>query len=186
MAVFIYPQQQVTIPGVATEATLLLVEQNTADTVTELQTANTTLASIDSTTIASNTELTTANGTLTSISGSTGDTVTELQTANATLNNLATEATLSTVVTNTGNTVSELQLANISLLNTETAVSELNARTAGSLTPVEFDEQVITYVLAGNGIGEISTVEYKLATVTVALLTMSYDANDRLSGVVRS
>ena len=47
MAVFIYPQQQVSIPGVATEATLLLVEQNTADTVSELQTANTSLDSLE-------------------------------------------------------------------------------------------------------------------------------------------
>jgi hypothetical protein len=44
MSTFIYPPLQVTIPGVATEATLLQVEANTANTVTELQTANSTLA----------------------------------------------------------------------------------------------------------------------------------------------
>lgn len=41
MAMFYYPAPPVTISGVATEATLLLVETNTADTVTELQTLNT-------------------------------------------------------------------------------------------------------------------------------------------------
>ena len=40
MATFIYPVSQVSIPGVATEATLLLVEQNTANTVNELQSVN--------------------------------------------------------------------------------------------------------------------------------------------------
>lgn len=41
MALFIYPPN--TISGVATEATLLLVEQNTADTVQELQDVNSEL-----------------------------------------------------------------------------------------------------------------------------------------------
>jgi hypothetical protein len=40
---FIYPPSQASIPGVATEATLLLVEQNTADTVQELQGVNSEL-----------------------------------------------------------------------------------------------------------------------------------------------
>lgn len=44
MSTFVYPPQQATISGVATEATLLLVEQNTADTVTELQTLNSDVA----------------------------------------------------------------------------------------------------------------------------------------------
>ena len=67
-----------------------------------------------------------------------------------------------------------------------TEVEALNARMGGSLTPVEFDEMVLTYVTVGNGIGEIQTVVYKLATVTVKTLTLSYDGSDRLSGVVAS
>lgn len=47
MALFTFPAQAVSIPGAATEATLLLVEQNTADTVTELQTLNTAFSSED-------------------------------------------------------------------------------------------------------------------------------------------
>jgi len=69
---------------------------------------------------------------------------------------------------------------------TEATLASLDARVAGSLVPLAFDEQVITYVTVGNGIGEIETVVYKLATVTVATLTMSYDGSDRLSGVVRT
>lgn len=49
-----------------------------------------------------------------------------------------------------------------------------------------YDEIVLTYVSAGNGAGEIETVTYKLATVTQATLTLSYDANNKLSGVVKS
>lgn len=67
-----------------------------------------------------------------------------------------------------------------------TQIQEINAKTAGSLAPVEFDEQVLTYVPSGNGVGEIQTVVYKLATVTVKTLTLSYDGSNRLSGVVAS
>jgi hypothetical protein len=50
----------------------------------------------------------------------------------------------------------------------------------------EHDEIELTYVTSGNGIGEIGTVVYKLNSTTVATLTLSYDANDKLSGVVKS
>ena len=56
----------------------------------------------------------------------------------------------------------------------------------GSLAPNEYDEVDLTYVAAGNGAGEIETVVYKLATATVATLTLSYDANDNLINVIRS
>ncbi len=71
MATFIYPQTQVSVPGVATEATLLQVEQNTADTVTELQTANTELQSISTALadVATETTLASAASSLTSIDG---------------------------------------------------------------------------------------------------------------------
>lgn len=56
----------------------------------------------------------------------------------------------------------------------------------GGLVPEAYDEIALTYVAAGDGAGEIETVVYKLATVTVATLTLGYDANDRLDSVVRS
>jgi hypothetical protein len=49
-----------------------------------------------------------------------------------------------------------------------------------------YDEIVLTYVASGNGAGEIETVVYKLATATQATLTLSYDANNKLSSVVQS
>jgi uncharacterized protein (DUF3084 family) len=72
MAVYIYPAQSLSIPGVATEATLLLVEANTANTVAEL--------------VDVNTELNSQTTLLTNIETDTTDTVTQLQAANAELN----------------------------------------------------------------------------------------------------
>jgi len=48
----------------------------------------------------------------------------------------------------------------------------------------EHDEREIAYVTSGNGIGEIETVTFKLATVTVNTLTFTYDSNDNLTDVV--
>lgn len=176
MALFTYPPVSIDTAGLATEATLLQVESNTADTVTELQSANTTLTSIDGTLSNVEAEVQTAVASLAVIESTVSTEVTaaaslsELQTLNS--NDFATEPTLQNVLGDVQNILAE--------------VTAVNSRVAGSLTPVEHDELVITYVLAGNGQGEISTVTYKLATVTVAVLTMSYDANDRLVGVVRT
>ncbi|MBC8553199.1 MAG: hypothetical protein H8D23_26565 [Candidatus Brocadiales bacterium] len=57
---------------------------------------------------------------------------------------------------------------------------------AGSLVPESYDEITLTYVSAGNGVGEIETVTYKKDGSTIATLTLSYDGDDKLSGVVRS
>lgn len=70
--------------------------------------------------------------------------------------------------------------------NQASEIALLTARLTGSLTPVAFDEIALTYVVAGNGIGQIATAVYKLATVTVKTLTFSYDGSDRLSGTVAS
>lgn len=56
----------------------------------------------------------------------------------------------------------------------------------GALVPEAYDEIDLTYVAAGNGVGEIETVTYSLEGSTVATLTLSYDSSDRLSNVVRS
>lgn len=74
----------------------------------------------------------------------------------------------------------------VTLQDVLTEVTALNTRMAGSLAPVAFDELVMTYVTVGNGIGEIETVTYKLASTTVKTLTLSYDGSNRLSGVVAS
>lgn len=69
---------------------------------------------------------------------------------------------------------------------TQATLSTLNVKTAGSLVPTAFDEVDLTYVVAGNGIGQIQTAVYKLAASTVKTLTLSYDGSDRLSSVVAS
>ncbi len=54
------------------------------------------------------------------------------------------------------------------------------------LVPYKYDEVVTTYVPSGNGVGEVATAVYKLATVTVATLTMTYDSSNRITNVVRT
>lgn len=66
---------------------------------------------------------------------------------------------------------------------TEATLEAFSDKTAAGLVPEKFDEQVITYVGATT---DIDTVTYKLASVTVAVLTMSYDGSNRLVGVVKS
>jgi len=54
-----------------------------------------------------------------------------------------------------------------------------------SIQPHAYDSIDITYITTGNGVGEVGTVTYKLATVTVATLTLTYDVNNNLISVVR-
>ena len=57
---------------------------------------------------------------------------------------------------------------------------------AEGLSIPKHDYISLTYVAAGNGIGEISTVTYKQGGQTVATLTLGYDASNRLNAVTRS
>jgi hypothetical protein len=77
----------------------------------------------------------------------------------------------------TGAATSALQTTGNSTL------SSFSAKSGASMVAVAHDEVVVTYVGATT---LISTVVYKLATVTVATLTFSYDGSNRLIGVVRS
>lgn len=67
---------------------------------------------------------------------------------------------------------------------TQATLSTLNSKTSGALVPTAFDEIVLTYVPSGNGVGQIATAVYKLASVTQKTLTMTYDASNRLTDVV--
>lgn len=63
----------------------------------------------------------------------------------------------------------------------------LQVRSLGSsLVSEVYDEIVLTYVPSGAGAGEIATATYKLATVTVATLTFSYNASNQLTSIVKS
>lgn len=58
-----------------------------------------------------------------------------------------------------------------------------------SLIPDAYDYIAVTYVAAGDGVGEIETVTYKTGGsggTTVATLTLAYDANDKLSSITRT
>lgn len=57
---------------------------------------------------------------------------------------------------------------------------------SGTLVSQTYNEIDLTYIAAGNGVGEIATATYKLSGVVVATLTLSYDASNRLSTVVKS
>lgn len=67
--------------------------------------------------------------------------------------------------------------------NTITALSSFAAKTASSLVAVPFDNLGMTYVGLTS---DIDTVTYKAGATTVAVLTLAYDGNGRLSGVTRS
>lgn len=56
----------------------------------------------------------------------------------------------------------------------------------GNLVPDKYTSIVLTYIVAGNGAGQIGTVTYFNDVVQVALLTLTYDVSDRLIQVVRT
>lgn len=64
--------------------------------------------------------------------------------------------------------------------------NSLQTQSMGSLVPEPYDELVLTYVTAGNGLGEIETVTYKKDGSTIAVITLGYDGSDKLISVVRS
>jgi hypothetical protein len=64
-----------------------------------------------------------------------------------------------------------------------TSVSTLNAKSGGSLVPLAFDSQSISYVASGNGAGQIYQVLYYsggLSGTLVKTVTLSYDGSNRL------
>lgn len=65
----------------------------------------------------------------------------------------------------------------------------LTIRDYSKLVPEAYDYMLLTYVAAGNGAGEIETVTYKTGGSggsTVALLTLTYDANNEILTVTKT
>ena len=63
------------------------------------------------------------------------------------------------------------------------------ATSSGLIFGKPFDFLIITYVTSGNGTGEIETVTFKQGGsngTVLGVLTLAYDANDKLSTVTRS
>lgn len=73
----------------------------------------------------------------------------------------------------------------------ETADGQLAQKTVniGNLITEPYDYIALTYVAAGNGAGEIETVTYKSGGsggTTIATLTLTYDASNRILDITRS
>lgn len=73
---------------------------------------------------------------------------------------------------------------------TEAKQDDIISAITGSagLVPDSYDYVALTYVSAGNGIGEIETATYKTGGsggTTVAILTLAYDANSNLTSVTK-
>lgn len=66
------------------------------------------------------------------------------------------------------------------------AAGNLNVNVLSGLVPTSYDEIALTYVPSGNGAGQIATATYKLASSTVATLTMTYNSSDQLTDVIKS
>lgn len=58
---------------------------------------------------------------------------------------------------------------------------------AGLYIP-QHDYVIMTYVAAGNGVGEIETITYKVggaSGTTVAVMTLGYDSNNKLETITK-
>lgn len=53
-------------------------------------------------------------------------------------------------------------------------------------TPPAYDNITTTEVTAGNGIGQMETVTYWLDGVSQMVITITYNANNRISGIART
>lgn len=54
-----------------------------------------------------------------------------------------------------------------------------------SLVPEDYDQISLSYISSGNGTGEVGVVTYKKATVVVAILSLTYDSENRIIDVLR-
>jgi hypothetical protein len=210
MATFIYPQQQITISGGATEAKqdVIILELQNIEADIESGNAAQATASNQTTIIAELQDIeadiesgnaaqaTAANQT--TIIAELQDIEADVEAGNTTLTSIdgkitavdTDDVTITSSVLPTGAATSANQATEIaSLSSIEADLTDLNARLAGNLVPELFDYIALTYVAAGNGAGEIETVTYRTggaAGTIVATLTLAYDASSRLSTVTRS
>ena len=66
---------------------------------------------------------------------------------------------------------------------------DVSATVIGSLVPKEYDYMALTYVASGNGAGKVETVTYKTGGsggTTTAVLTLTYNADDKVETVTRT
>ena len=66
---------------------------------------------------------------------------------------------------------------------------DVSAAVIGSLVPDDYDYMALTYVAAGDGAGKVQTVTYKTGGsggTTVAVLTLTYNTDDKVATVTRT
>jgi len=80
----------------------------------------------------------------------------------------------------TGSATATNQSTEIGLL------TAMNNRMAGSLVPLAYDETDLSYIISGPGAGQVGTVLYKLASILVATLTLTYDGSNNLLTAVKT
>lgn len=172
MALFVYPPVSLSISGGASEATLLQVEQNTLDTVTELQTLNSNVAKEAK----QDTQITEAQSTNA-----------KLDTLNAT--DFATEAKQDSQITELQSINSELdaQTALLTTIDADTSaisasISAINNKLAASFFTLPYDQIQVTAKTADGP----TTILSKLATVTQQTLTITYDVDGDFENAVVS
>jgi hypothetical protein len=96
----------------------------------------------------------------------------------------AVENTASNGATSANQTTTLTSLANL--------LAELSAfadKSKSSDVTEAHDYKAFTYVAAGNGVGQVETITYKLggaAGTTVALQTLTYDAQNRVTSVAKT
>ena len=170
LAVVLASDQTLPLPsGAATEATLAaLAAEDFATEATLATVAKETTLSAINTKVATETTLSAVDTKLASIAAE----------------DFATEATLAAMSAKLPAALGQAAMAASLPVVIASNQSPLNVRSG--LVPTEYDQIDLTYVTVGNGIGEVQTAVYKLATVTQATLTLSYDSSNRLSSVVRT
>jgi hypothetical protein len=83
--------------------------------------------------------------------------------------------------------VSKLDAAQVARLSFDEAKAAVRViGVGGTLVPDIYDDMVLTYIVSGNGTGEIGTVTYSLLGDAVAVLTLTYDGSNRLIQVTRT
>lgn len=60
------------------------------------------------------------------------------------------------------------------------------SKSGASMVTEQHDSVEITYVAAGNGLGEVETTVYKRNGKVVATLTYTYNADDKVSSITKS
>ena len=168
--------------GAATEATLASIladtatmDSNLASLAAEDFATQTTLAALDTKTADVQTKL----GALTETAPATDTASSGL---NGRLQRIAQRIT--SLIALVPVSLGQKTMANSFAVTLASDQSPLNVRSG--LVPREYDQIDLTYVPSGNGVGEVQTAVYKLATVTQATLTLTYDSSNRLSSVVRT